>query len=128
MRISDWRSDVCSSDLLIAFILLFPIFFFTSVLFFLSNKGSVFFLQDRPGRNGKIFKVIKFKTMNDKKDAFGNLLPDASRLTAIGRFVRKISLDEIPQLLNVIKGDMSLIGPRPRSEEHTSELQPLMRI
>src|SRR3546814_17552687 len=116
MRMSDWSLDVCSFDLLIAFILLFPIFFFTSVLFFLSNKGSVFFLQDRPGRNGKIFKVIKFKTMNDKKDAFGNLLPDASRLTAIGRFVRKTSLEEIPQLLNVITGEMTLLGLR-RTEE-----------
>jgi lipopolysaccharide/colanic/teichoic acid biosynthesis glycosyltransferase len=74
---------------------------------------SVFFLQKRPGRNGKIFKVIKFKTMTDERDVDGNLLPDAERLTPIGRFVRTTSLDELPQFINVLKGDMSLIGPRP---------------
>ena len=77
------------------------------------NKGTPFFFQKRPGKHGKIFKVIKFKTMNDKKDNKGNLLPDELRLTALGKFVRKTSLDEIPQLLNVLKGEMSLIGPRP---------------
>ena len=80
---------------------------------FFANLGKPFFFQLRPGKDGKIFKIIKFKTMNEKKDAFGNLLPDEQRLTKIGAFVRKTSLDEIPQLLNVIKGDMSLIGPRP---------------
>jgi lipopolysaccharide/colanic/teichoic acid biosynthesis glycosyltransferase len=80
----------------------------------IANRGAgVFFFQERPGKNEKIFKVIKFKTMNDRKDASGNLLPDAQRLTKVGKFVRSTSLDEIPQLLNVIKGDMSLIGPRP---------------
>jgi len=98
---------------LIGFLILSPFFVVTTILLFVANQGDPFFLQPRPGKNGRVFKVIKFKTMNDKKDANGNLLPDADRLTAIGRFVRKTSLDEIPQLLNVIKGDMSLIGPRP---------------
>ena len=78
-----------------------------------NNGAGTFFLQERPGKNEKIFRVIKFKTMNDKRDEFGSLLPDVVRLTRVGRFVRSTSLDEIPQLLNVIKGDMSLIGPRP---------------
>jgi len=103
-------------DFIIAFITtLFSsvVFLIITVLLFFSNQGKPFFLQPRPGKNGKIFKVIKFKTMNDKKDANGNLLPDSERLTPIGAFIRKTSLDEIPQLLNVIKGDMSLVGPRP---------------
>lgn len=79
-----------------------------------ANKGAgAFFTQERPGRNGKIFKVIKFKTMTDERDADGNLLPDAERLTPVGRFVRSTSIDELPQLINVLKGDMALIGPRP---------------
>lgn len=79
-----------------------------------ANKGAgAFFLQERPGKNGKIFKVLKFKSMTDKKDAFGNLLPDSQRLTKAGVFVRKTSIDELPQLINVLKGEMSLIGPRP---------------
>ena len=79
-----------------------------------ANKGAgAFFLQVRPGKNGKIFKVIKFKTMTDEKDADGNLLPDAERLTKVGKFVRSTSIDELPQLINVLKGDMALIGPRP---------------
>ena len=79
-----------------------------------ANKGAgVFFLQERPGRKGKIFRVIKFKTMTDERDAEGNLLPDAERLTKIGKFVRSTFLDELPQLINVLKGDMALIGPRP---------------
>jgi lipopolysaccharide/colanic/teichoic acid biosynthesis glycosyltransferase len=78
------------------------------------NKGAgAFFTQERPGKNGKIFKVIKFKTMTDERDAEGNLLPDADRLTKIGRFIRSTSIDELPQLINVLKGDMALIGPRP---------------
>ncbi|CAD0220886.1 sugar transferase [Chryseobacterium sp. D764] len=98
---------------LIGITLLLPIFLIVMVGLFLSNNGKPFFFQQRPGRNGKVFKIIKFKTMNDKKDSNGNLLSDAERLTALGAFVRKTSLDEIPQLLNVLKGDMSLIGPRP---------------
>lgn len=93
--------------------LLLPIFLIVMVGLFLSNDGKPFFFQLRPGKNGKVFKIIKFKTMNDKKDSNGNLLSDAERLTAVGSFVRKTSLDEIPQLINVLKGDMSLIGPRP---------------
>jgi undecaprenyl phosphate N,N'-diacetylbacillosamine 1-phosphate transferase len=95
------------------FIILLPVFVLVMLLLLIFNKGNVFFLQIRPGKHGKVFKIIKFKTMNDKKDAMGNLLSDAERLTGLGKFIRKTSLDEIPQLLNVIKGDMSLIGPRP---------------
>ncbi|MEN5058265.1 sugar transferase [Sphingobacterium kitahiroshimense] len=103
-------------DFLAAFfglIILSPIFIIVCLGLYIANDGKPFFFQARPGKGGKIFKIIKFKTMNDKKDRDGNLLPDADRLTAIGSFVRKTSLDEIPQLLNVLKGDMSLIGPRP---------------
>lgn len=98
---------------LIAFVLLSPVFIAVMILLSIANKGSPFFFQQRPGKNEKIFKIIKFKTMNDNKDLDGNLLPDAERLTKVGSFIRKTSLDEIPQLINVIKGDMSLIGPRP---------------
>ncbi|MNS25591.1 Undecaprenyl phosphate N,N'-diacetylbacillosamine 1-phosphate transferase [compost metagenome] len=103
-------------DLIIAipaFIILSPVFLIMSIILAFVNHGSPFFTQARPGKNERIFWVIKFKTMNEKKDKKGNLLPDADRLTAVGKFVRKTSLDEIPQLLNVIKGDMTLIGPRP---------------
>lgn len=96
-----------------AFIILSPLFVLVIILLFIANSGKPFFTQLRPGKNEKIFRLIKFKTMNDKTDKEGNLLPDVARLTAIGKFVRKTSLDEVPQLLNVIKGDMSLIGPRP---------------
>lgn len=101
------------SAALIGLLLLSPLFILVTVGLFFANQGKPFFLQARPGKNERLFKIIKFKTMNDKKDATGNLLPDAKRLTKIGSFVRKTSLDEIPQLLNVLKGDMSLIGPRP---------------
>ncbi|MBZ4041968.1 sugar transferase [Flavobacterium hibisci] len=98
---------------LFGLLLLSPILIIVTISLFFANQGKPFFFQLRPGKNGEIFKIIKFKTMNDKKDAGGNLLSDSERLTAVGSFVRKTSLDEIPQLLNVIKGDMSLIGPRP---------------
>ena len=103
---------------LIGFILLSPLFVFITIFLAIANSGKPFFFQLRPGKEEEIFKVIKFKTMNDKKDKDGNLLPDSERLTGIGNFVRKTSLDEIPQLLNVIKGDMSLIGPRPLLVEY----------
>src|SRR5690606_6315728 len=93
--------------------LLSPILIVVTICLFFANNGKPFFFQERPGLNEKIFKIIKFKTMNDKKDKDGNLLSDAERLTPIGAFVRKTSLDEIPQLINVLKGAMSLIGPRP---------------
>ncbi len=97
----------------VAFLLLSPVFLILVVFLAIANDGKPFFFQTRPGLHEKLFGIIKFKTMNDKRDAAGNLLPDADRLTAVGRFVRKTSLDEVPQLLNVIKGDMSLVGPRP---------------
>lgn len=103
-------------DFIIAFLgllILSPVFIIVTIGLFFANEGKPFFFQARPGLNEKIFKIIKFKTMNDKKDADGNLLPDSDRLTAIGSFVRKTSLDEIPQLINVLKGDMAIIGPRP---------------
>lgn len=98
---------------LLGFLLLSPIFILVAIGLFFANNGKPFFFQTRPGKNEKLFKIIKFKTMNDKKDAHGILLSDEQRLTKIGSFVRKTSLDEIPQLLNVLKGDMSIIGPRP---------------
>jgi len=98
---------------LIGLLLLSPIFIVVTIGLCFANQGRPFFFQKRPGKDERIFKIVKFKTMNDKKDAEGNLLPDADRLTKMGSFVRKTSLDEIPQLINVLKGDMSLIGPRP---------------
>jgi lipopolysaccharide/colanic/teichoic acid biosynthesis glycosyltransferase len=94
-------------------LLVSPIFIFVMIGLFFANQGKPFFFQTRPGKNAKLFRIIKFKTMNDKKDTHGNLLPDAARLTKVGQFVRKTSLDEIPQLLNVLIGEMSLVGPRP---------------
>lgn len=103
---------------LAAFLISSPVFALAAVFLALGNRGNPFFLQTRPGKNSKPFKVVKFKTMNDQRDAAGNLLPDETRLTAIGKFVRKTSLDELPQLLNVIRGDMSLVGPRPLLTEY----------
>lgn len=103
---------------LTAFIILSPLFILTILILSIVNRGSPFFIQMRPGKNQKGFRLIKFKTMNDKKDVEGNILPDSERLTPAGKLIRKTSLDEIPQLLNVIKGDMSLIGPRPLLVEY----------
>jgi lipopolysaccharide/colanic/teichoic acid biosynthesis glycosyltransferase len=99
---------------LAALLMLFPFLLLVTVGLHFANKGSgAFFTQQRPGYKGKIFKIYKFKTMNDERDAAGNLLPDAERLTKVGRIVRSLSIDELPQLLNVLKGEMSFIGPRP---------------
>ena len=103
---------------LIALVVLSPVILIVTILLLVANNGKPFFFQPRAGFKGRIFRIIKFKTMNDRKDANGELLPDADRLTAIGRFVRKTSLDELPQLLNVIKGDMSIVGPRPLLVEY----------
>ena len=98
----------------VCLIVLSPLFLILWIWLSIANKGAgAFFLQERPGKDEKIFKVIKFKTMNDRRDENGNLLPDSERLTTIGRWIRSLSLDEIPQLINVLKGDMSLVGPRP---------------
>lgn len=97
----------------IGLVLLSPVFILLTVLLGIANKGKPFFTQDRPGFNAHVFYVLKFRTMNNNTDKSGNLLPDHERLTALGSFIRKTSLDEIPQLINIIKGDMSLIGPRP---------------
>ena len=101
---------------LVALILLSPLFIATMVLVFFANKNGfkgIFFTQDRPGKNEKIFKALKFKTMTDERDAEGKLLPDADRLTKVGNFIRSTSIDELPQLINILKGDMAFIGPRP---------------
>lgn len=102
------------SIVLIALLIIWPILLIVTIWLHFANKGAgAFFLQERIGKGEKIFRVIKFKTMTDERDAEGNLLPDAARLTKVGRFVRSTSIDELPQLINVLKGDMSLIGPRP---------------
>lgn len=103
---------------LIAFFLLSPFFIVLVILLSIANQGKPFFFQRRPGRKEKVFMLVKFRTMNMRRDAEGKLLPDEKRLTAIGKFVRKTSMDEIPQLLNVIMGDMSLVGPRPLLVEY----------
>lgn len=108
-------------DLLVALVLLLvlsPIFILILLVLTVVNGGSPFFYQTRPGKNEKLFKIIKFKTMTDKTDASGMLLPDVDRLTGFGKFVRKTSLDELPQLFNVLAGDMSLVGPRPLLPEY----------
>ena len=104
--------DFCIS--LVAMIIISPILLVITIWLHFANKGAgAFFFQERPGKDAKIFKVIKFKTMTDERDAEGNLLPDEQRLTKVGKFVRSTSIDELPQLINVLKGDMALIGPRP---------------
>lgn len=112
----------------VAFFLLLPIFVIVFIGLYIANQGKPFFFQHRPGKNERIFKIIKFKTMNDKRDSKGDLLPDVYRLTKIGQFVRKISLDELPQLLNVLKGDMSLIGPRPLLPEYLPLYNDIQKI
>lgn len=99
---------------LIVLIIISPILLVVTIWLHLANKGAgAFFFQERPGKDGKIFRVIKYKTMTDERDSEGNLLPDVQRITRVGNFVRSTSIDELPQLINVLKGDMSLIGPRP---------------
>lgn len=109
-----WKRVIDFILSLLTLAILCPILLVITIWLHFANKGAgAFFLQERPGKNGKIFKVVKFKTMTDERDAEGNLLPDADRLTNVGRFVRSTSIDELPQLINVVKGDMALIGPRP---------------
>lgn len=103
----------------VALVILSPIFILTIILLYFANKGAgVFFVQPRPGKNEKNFKALKFKTMTDERDADGNLLPDAERLTFVGKFIRSTSIDELPQLINILKGEMAFIGPRPLLERY----------
>lgn len=116
-----------SIDILFSLLLLIlslPIAIVITVTLFFVNSGSPFFVQLRPGKYGKLFSLIKFKTMTDKKDSIGQLLPDGERLTIIGAFIRKTSLDELPQLFNVLKGDMSIVGPRPLLPQYLSLYNP----
>lgn len=107
------------SIVLVALLIIWPVLLCITIWLHFANKGAgAFFTQERPGKDGKIFKVIKFKSMSDARDSDGNLLPDSQRLTQVGAFVRKTSIDELPQLINVLKGDMSLIGPRPLLPEY----------
>ncbi len=114
--------DVISALLLL--FILFPLIFLTILFLAISNKGNVFFLQSRPGINGQVFKIIKFKTMRDVFDTNGNQLPDEKRVTKIGQFIRSASLDELLQLINVVKGDMSLVGPRPLLTQYIDKYSP----
>jgi undecaprenyl phosphate N,N'-diacetylbacillosamine 1-phosphate transferase len=114
-------------DFLLAAMLLFilsPVFLIVIIVLVMANRGRPFFVQPRIGKNNIVFKVIKFKTMNDRTDQQGNLLPDEKRLTAVGKFIRKTSLDELPQLINIVKGDMSFVGPRPLLVEYGSLYSP----
>ena len=119
----------------IVLLVIWPVLYIIAIWLHFANKGAgAFFLQERPGKGGKIFKVIKFKSMTDERDATGKLLPDKQRLTKVGRFIRLTSIDELPQLINVLKGDMSLIGPRPlavvylpyynEDEKHRHDVRP----
>ena len=112
---------------LIGCIILLPLFIVVAVVLAVANRGNPFFLQVRPGKNERLFKIIKFKTMNDARDRSGKLLPDSQRLTPLGRVIRKSSLDEIPQLLNVLKGDMSIVGPRPLLPEYLKHFTKFQR-
>ena len=115
--------DFCIA--LIALICISPILLVVTIWLHFANKGAgAFFTQGRPGKDGKIFRVIKYKTMTDERDAEGNLLPDEQRLTKVGKFVRSTSIDELPQLINVLKGDMALIGPRPLLPEYLPRYSP----
>ena len=110
---------------LISLICISPVLLMVTVWLHFANKGvGAFFYQERPGKDGKIFKVIKYKTMTDERDAEGNLLPDEARLTKVGKFVRSTSIDELPQLINVLKGDMALIGPRPLLPQYLPQYSP----
>ena len=114
-------------DFIVAFlllVLLWPVLLLVILIAFFGNSGKVFFKQKRPGLHGKIFTIYKFRTMNEKCDAAGNLLPDAERLTSLGKFIRKTSLDELPQLFNVLKGELSLVGPRPLLVEYLELYSP----
>lgn len=117
--------DIGLSALLL--IVLSPAWLIAGVILFITNRGRLFFVQRRPGKDGRIFSILKFRTMNDKTDSSGTLLPDKDRLTAFGRFVRKSSLDEIPQLINVLWGQMSLVGPRPLLVEYLPLYNELQR-
>lgn len=112
-RVIDFTVVLC------ALLIIWPMLLIITVWLYFANKGAgAFFLQERPGKGGKIFRVIKFKSMTDEKDATGNLLPNEKRITKVGAFIRKTSIDELPQLFNVLKGDMALIGPRPLLPEY----------
>lgn len=112
-RLLDFLISTC------VLLIIWPILLLITIFLHFSNHGAgAFFTQSRPGKNGKIFKLIKFKSMTDERDADGNLLPDARRLTKVGKFIRSTSLDELPQLINVFKGDMALVGPRPLLPEY----------
>jgi len=113
MRYSSVKRSIDVALSFLGLIISLPVTIPITILLFIANGGKPFFIQSRPGKNERIFRLVKFKTMNDRKDAQGNLLPDNERMTRIGGFVRRTSLDELPQLINVLKGDMSLIGPRP---------------
>lgn len=114
-------------DFLVALIvlaLISPLVLIITCILSISNRGNAFFVQPRIGKNNNVFKVVKFKTMNDRTDQHGNLLPDEMRLTAVGQFIRKTSLDELPQLINIVKGDMSFVGPRPLLVEYGNLYSP----